>query len=147
MNQALLLILQKYLPMLSETSDNLSESILSGGFDQVIFASGRRYKELPVEVTPDAPPVYSPTRYLVEKPVLGQRVAIIGGSFVGMELGRTLAMTGSLDPDRLFYLMRYGIESDETLHQMLKTTDRQVAIFERGKLGAGYEVSIAKNGF
>lgn len=120
-----------------------ADSILGGGFDQVIFACGRSYKQLPVPVSPDAPPVYTPTAYLTEKPVLGRRVAIIGGSFVGMEIGRTLAMTGSLDPDRLFYLMRYGIESDETLHQMLKTTDRQVAIFEKGKLGAGYENGVA----
>ncbi len=120
-----------------------ADTILSGGFDEVVLACGRHYKPMPVHIEAGAPPVYNPTQFLTQKPVLGRRVAVIGGSFVGMELARTLAMTGSLSPDRLFYLMRYGIEPDAELHTLLKTTDRKVAIFEKGKPGAGYESGVA----
>ena len=128
---------------LNMTADR--ESILSGGFDQVVFATGRSYKpsDLGIEITPDAVPVYTAEEIITRSPVLGQRVAVIGGSFVGLETARKLTMEGSISPDTLFYLARYGIEPWEKLSAMLSTTDRHVAVFEKGKTGAGYEPGIA----
>ena len=117
--------------------------ILAAGFDKVILAIGRVYKESPVPAAPDAVPVYTAAEVLAKDLILPRRVAVIGGSFVGLELARKLCMEGSMSPEDLFYRMRYGVESDATLHAQLKSTDRQVAVFERGKLGAGYEPGIA----
>ncbi len=120
-----------------------AESILAADFDQVILANGRTYKENPVPTEPDAVPVYTAMEVLEKDLILPDRVAVIGGSFVGLELGRKLCFEGCMAPEDLFYRMRYGVEDDKTLHAQLKITDRKVAVFERGKLGAGYEPGIA----
>ena len=120
-----------------------AEDILAGGFDKVVLANGRGYKENPVPVEVDAVPVYTAGEVLEKDLILPNRVAVIGGSFVGLELARKLIMEASMSADDLFYRMRYGVEDDETLHRQLKTSDREVAVFERQKLGAGYEPGIA----
>ncbi|MCD8117508.1 MAG: FAD-dependent oxidoreductase [Oscillospiraceae bacterium] len=119
------------------------ESILSGGFDMCVLANGRGYKEKPVPVEPDGVPVYTVLELLLERPVLPARVGVIGGSFVGLEAARYLLMDGSMSPEDLFYRMRYGVEPDERLHEMLKTSDRRIAVFEKDKLGRGYEPGVA----
>jgi 2,4-dienoyl-CoA reductase (NADPH2) len=120
-----------------------AENVKAGGFDVCLLASGRGYKPSPVPVQDDAVPVYTAMEVLTKKPMLPQRVAVIGGSFVGLELARQMLLEASMSPEDLFYRMRYGVESDDTLHAMLKTSDRQVAVFEKNKLGAGYEPGIA----
>jgi 2,4-dienoyl-CoA reductase (NADPH2) len=120
-----------------------AEKVKAGGFDVCLLASGRGYKPSPVPVQDDAVPVYTAMEVLTKKPMLPQRVAVIGGSFVGLELARQMLLEASMSPEDLFYRMRYGVESDDTLHAMLKTSDRQVAVFEKNKLGAGYEPGIA----
>ncbi len=117
--------------------------ILGGGFDEVIFATGRRYKENAIPILPGAPKVLRYDAWITQRPVLGRRVAVIGGSFVGMEVARALLLEASLSPENLFYLMRYGVEPPERLQEMLSRSDREVAIFEKGKLGQGYEPGIA----
>ncbi len=120
-----------------------AEDILAGGFDKVILATGRVYKDSPVPAEADAVPVYTANEVLEKDIILPGRVAVIGGSFVGLELARKLVMEASMSPDDLFYRMRYGVETDESLHRQLKTSEREVAVFERQKLGAGYEPGIA----
>jgi hypothetical protein len=120
-----------------------AEKVKAGGFDVCLLASGRGYKPSPVPVQDDAVPVYTAMEVLTKKPMLPQRVAVIGGSFVGLELARQMLLEASMSLEDLFYRMRYGVESDDTLHAMLKTSDRQVAVFEKNKLGAGYEPGIA----
>ncbi len=126
---------------LNKTAD--PESVRAGGFDLCVLAQGRGYKPLPVPIAPDAVPVYSMPDYFEKKPVLPRRVAVIGGSFTGLEIARQLVMDGSLSPEDLFYRMRYGVEPDEKLHEQLSRSDRTVAVFEKGRLGAGYEPGIA----
>ena len=126
---------------LGKTAD--AEAVRDGGFEECVLACGRGYKAPPVEIKPGAVPVYTMLQYLLEKPILPRRVAVIGGSFVGLELARALLLDASLSPDDLFYRMRYGVEPDGTLHEMLKASDRTVAVFEKNKLGAGYEPGIA----
>lgn len=120
------------------------QSVLTGGFDEVVFANGRGYKPISVPRSENAVPVYTAEEYLREEPVLGDRVAVIGGSFVGLECARKLVMDAAMGPDLLFYLMRYGVESAEKLSEMLKDSAREVAVFEKlPKVGAGYEPGIA----
>jgi len=120
-----------------------AEEVLAGGFDRVILAVGRRRRPCPVPAEAGAVPVYSVEDFLTNRPVPGRRAAVIGGSFVGLEIARALALEASLEPERLFYLLRYGVESGEKLSEMLSRTDREVAVFEKGKLGAGYEPGVA----
>ena len=120
-----------------------AESVKAGGFDVCVLAHGRGYKPLPVPVAKDAVPVYSMLEYFEKRPVLPKRVAVIGGSFVGLEIARQILLDASISPETLFYRMRYGVEPDETLHAQLRRSDRRVAVFEKGRLGAGYEPGIA----
>ena len=126
---------------LGKTAD--VDVIRAGGFDACVLAQGRVYKPSPVSAEPGAAPVYTMEQMFRERPILPQRVAVIGGSFVGLELARQLLLEASVSPEELFYRMRYGVEPDGALHEALRTSDRQVAVFERGKLGAGYEPGIA----
>ena len=127
--------------VLGKTAD--AASVAAGGFDECVLACGRRYKGLPVPVLPGAVPVYTAAAWFRCRPVLPRRVAVIGGSFVGLELARALLLDASMSPDDLFYRMRYGVEPDEALHDMLNASDRTVAVFEKGRLGAGYEPGVA----
>ncbi len=120
-----------------------AQEILSGEFDHVVLAGGRGYKEPAVPVEPGSVPVYTALDLLLYRPVLPARVGVIGGSFVGLECARYLLMDGSMSPEDLFYRMRYGVEPDARLHEMLKKSSRQIAVFERDKLGRGYEPGVA----
>lgn len=120
-----------------------AQAVKSGGFELCVLAYGRKYKPVPVDIRPGAVSVYTALEVLKTRPILPRRVAVIGGSFVGLELARQLLLDAALSPEDLFYRMRYGVEPDETLHAMLRTSDREVAVFERQKLGAGYEPGIA----
>ena len=119
------------------------ENVLAGGFQRCVLAHGRGYKPLPITPDTDAVPVYTMADIFEKDPVLPRRIAVIGGSFVGLELARRFLLDASISPEDLFYRMRYGVESDETLHAQLRASDRTVAVFERGRLGAGYEAGIA----
>ena len=104
--------------------------VRAGGFDECVLACGRPYKTMSLPKTPDAVPTVTLEEYLTRRPVLPRRVAVIGGSFPGLEAARALLLDG-------------GVKPDETLHAQLNHSDRVVAVFERGRLGAGYEPGIA----
>ncbi len=120
-----------------------AEEVLSGGFDEVILANGRDYKDIQVDIKSETMPVYTMRELLENTPILPKRVAVIGGSFVGMETARYLAMEGAYSDATLRWMLRYGVESDECLHGYATHSSREVAVFERGKLGAGYEAGVA----
>lgn len=120
-----------------------AEEIFAEGFEEVVLANGRDYKPVSVDIKEDAVPVYTMRELLTERPVLPRRVAVIGGSFVGMETARYLLKEAALTDETVAYLFRYGVESDERLHGMQLSSGREVAVFERGKLAAGYEPGIA----
>lgn len=127
--------------VLRKTAD--AEEVLSGGFDRCVLAQGRDFKPVPVEIAPDAVPVYTMLDVVEKRPILPKRVAVIGGSFVGLELARHIVMDASMSPEDLFYRMRYGVEPDARLHEQLAASDRQVAVFEKGRIGLGYEPGVA----
>lgn len=120
-----------------------AESVAAGGFDELVLANGRDYKPVTLDIRMDEGRVWTMERLVREKPVLPPRVAVIGGSFVGMETARWLAFDGAYSDETLRWLLRYGVEPDERLHAMVAHSAREVAVFERGKPGAGYEPGIA----
>ena len=120
-----------------------AEAILAQGFDEVVLANGRDYKPVKVDIKEDAVPVYTMEELLTKRPVLPRQVAVIGGSFVGMETARYLLREAALPDETVAYLFRYGVEDDRRLHEMQLSSGREVAVFERGKLAAGYEPGIA----
>lgn len=117
------------------------------GFDTVVLAAGREYKALPkkdiLPISPDAVPVYTHEQLLAENLLLPRRVAVIGGSFVGMETARKLLLDAAPTDAVLRYQFRYGIEPDTEIKRAITSSARQVALFEKGKLAAGYESGIA----
>ena len=119
------------------------EAVKAGGFDLCVLARGRDYKPVSLNIEPGAVPVYTVTDLFCRRPILPRRVAVIGGSFVGLEIARMLLLEASMSPEDLFYRMRYGVEPDELIHRQLSRSDREVAVFEKGRLGAGYEPGIA----
>ncbi len=120
-----------------------AEDVLSGGFDRCVLAHGRDYKPIPVEIMPDSVPVYTMLDVFEKRPILPKRVAVIGGSFVGLALARYIVMDAAMSPEDLFYRMRYGVEPDARLHEQLDRSDRQVAVFEKDRIGLGYEAGVA----
>ncbi len=120
-----------------------AEAVLEGKFDELVLAHGRKYKMPQVDITEDAVPVYTMHELLTERPILPRRVAVVGGSFVGMECARYLLREAALGTAAVDYLCRYSVESDKRLHELQRRSGREVALFERGKLGAGYEAGIA----
>ena len=124
-----------------------AETIRAGEYDECVLACGRRYKPVSVPMEPDAVPVYTPEQLLApepeDRPVLPARVAVIGGSFVGLETARLLLAEGAVDDATLLHYFRYHVESADTVRAMLSSSGRTVAVFERGKLRAGYEPGVA----
>ena len=120
-----------------------AEDALSGGFDAVVLANGRRYKPVTLPATEDAVPVYTAEQVLRGEVMPPRRVAVIGGSFVGMETARRLAEMALPAAETVAYWLRYKVEPAETVARMQTASAREVLLFEKGKPGAGYEAGCA----
>jgi 2,4-dienoyl-CoA reductase (NADPH2) len=69
----------------------------------------------------------------------GQRVAIIGGGAVGVEVALFLAEEGTLSGDELKFLLVHRAESAENLYQLATTGSKHVALIEMiDKLGSNF---------
>ncbi len=119
------------------------EAVEAGGFDAVVLANGRGYKPVTLDIEMDSGRVWTMERLLTEKPVLPRRVAVIGGSFVGMETARWLAFEGAYSDAALRWMLRYAVEPEARLRELATHSGREIAVFERGKPAAGYEPGIA----
>lgn len=119
------------------------EAIMAGGFDELVLANGRDYKDNLVDITASDMPVWTMDELLREKPVMPKRVAVIGGSFVGMETARALAIDGAYSDAVMRWMLRYGVEEPARLRELATHSAREIAVFERGKPAAGYEPGIA----
>ncbi len=119
------------------------EAVEAGGFDAVVLANGRGYKPVTLDIEMDSGRVWTMERLLTEKPVLPRRVAVIGGSFVGMETARWLAFDGAYSDAALRWMLRYAVEPEARLRELATHSGRKIAVFERGKPAAGYEPGIA----
>ncbi len=119
------------------------EAVEAGGFDAVVLANGRGYKPVTLDIEMDSGRVWTMERLLTKKPVLPRRVAVIGGSFVGMETARWLAFDGAYSDAALRWMLRYAVEPEARLRELATHSGREIAVFERGKPAAGYEPGIA----
>ncbi len=117
-----------------------AESIAAAGFDQVVVAVGGAPNKTPLPIEADSIPVYTVEQVIRGAAFPGRRVAVIGGSFLGVEVARLLARQGSITPQQLYHLAAYHVEPPERLEEMLNTSAREVWLVDRGrKLGVGYE--------
>lgn len=113
-------------------------------FDHIILAAGGAPNPMTLCVRPGAVSVLTAGDILTGKAVAGERVAVIGGSFVGCETARYLASEGSLSPEELFYLTVFSVRPSEKIAGMLSQSRRSVIIIEQGKkIGYGYEPGVA----
>ncbi|WP_208597424.1 FAD-dependent oxidoreductase [Leptospira yanagawae] len=111
------------------------QSIQSQNPDVVIFASGvvpRAFQLKGLELLPHG----SYAEYLTGKFVPGNRVAVIGGGGIGVDVAHRL--TEDHDPTLESYNKKYNIASFTNAIVQKETVTRKVAVFRRnGKHGAG----------
>lgn len=121
-----------------------ADNIIAGKFDEVILALGGapNITELPVQA--GSVPVFTGTQVMNGEVMPGRNVVVIGGSFVGCSITRTLARRSSLSPEQLFHLSVNQAEATDRISQLLNTSDRTVTLVERdAKIGYGYEPGTA----
>ena len=116
------------LPVQLNTAVDLN-LIKSRNPDHVILAAGAR-PLVPDIPGADGPKVLSAWQVLAEKPLVGPRVAIIGGGAVGLETALFLAQRGALTPEALHFLFMYQAESVERLHELMVRGSTRVTVFE-----------------
>ena len=97
--------------------------------DFIISAEGAEIMVPPVRGI-DGPDVLSAWDVLENDPVIGNRVAVIGGGAVGLETAHFLASKGTITPDVLYFLFRYRAESDNRLHELVNIGNKDITVFE-----------------
>lgn len=114
------------------------------GFDEVILAQGGTPNNTELPVQAGSVRVFTGTQVMTGEVIPGRKVVVIGGSFVGCSIARTLARRGSLSPEQLFHLTVNQAETAERIDQLLNTSDRSVCLVEQSaKIGYGYEPGTA----
>lgn len=120
--------------------EGTADNIAAAGFDHVVVATGGLPNETSLPTEPGCVPVVTSTQVIRGEAFPGSRVAVIGGSYVGVETARLLARKGSLSPEQLFHLTVNRAETPERLERLVNTSARQVTVIEKGpKIGFGYE--------
>ena len=85
---------EKYGVVIHKGSRVTADMIEEAGADEVILASGALPRQLPVERTADAPALVQAMDVLMDKARTGQRVVVVGGRYIGMEVAIKLAREG-----------------------------------------------------
>jgi 2,4-dienoyl-CoA reductase (NADPH2) len=121
---------------LGKTAD--AEAIVAAGFARCIVATGGAANPI------SFPGAVSAEEILTGAVVPGKRVAILGGSFKGVETARYLARASAISPEELYYLITQKAESPEVAAQMANQSSREITLIEqRPKIGFGYEPGVA----
>ncbi len=76
------------------------------------------------------PGVFNAWEVLRGNPLLGKRVAIIGGGAVGLETALFVAAKGTITPEILHFLFTYEAESVERLRELMFQGSSRVTVFE-----------------
>jgi len=97
--------------------------------DHVIVAEGATPLMPPVEGLDD-PCVVSSWKVLGENPMLGKRIAVIGGGAVGLETALFLAAKGTLSPEMVHFLMAHEAENPDRIRELMFRGSKQVTVFE-----------------
>ncbi|MBC2712300.1 MAG: FAD-dependent oxidoreductase [Desulfosarcina sp.] len=95
----------------------------------VIVAEGARALIPPIPGA-DSPEVLNAWQVLKDNPMLGKRVAIIGGGAVGLETALFVAAKGTLTPEVLHFLMAYDAMPPERLKALMFAGTSSVTVFE-----------------
>ncbi len=97
--------------------------------DHVIVAEGARPLIPPIPGAED-PDVLNAWQVLKENPMLGKRVAVIGGGAVGLETALFVAARGTLTPQVLHFLMAYDAMPPDRLKALMFAGSASVFVFE-----------------
>jgi 2,4-dienoyl-CoA reductase (NADPH2) len=97
--------------------------------DHVIVAEGAEALIPPIPGI-ESPNVFTAWQVLRDNPLLGRRVAVIGGGAVGLETALFVAARGTLTPEILHFLFAYEAEAPERLRQLMYRGTSQVTVFE-----------------
>lgn len=98
-------------------------------FDHVILAQGAE-PIVPGIDGVDDPRVLTSWDVLKNNPILGKRVAVIGGGAVGLETALFAAVRGTLSPEMVHFLLSYdAMDAERLKHHMFNGSSR-VTVFE-----------------
>jgi 2,4-dienoyl-CoA reductase (NADPH2) len=97
--------------------------------DYVLIAEGAEALIPPIQGATD-PGVLNAWEVLRDNPLLGQRVAVIGGGAVGLETALFVAAKGTITPEILHFLFTYEAESVERLRELMFHGSSRVTVFE-----------------
>ncbi|MFH2064594.1 MAG: FAD-dependent oxidoreductase [Pseudomonadota bacterium] len=97
--------------------------------DYIIVAEGAEALIPPIQGVDD-PCVLSAWEVLKNNPLLGKKVAIIGGGAVGLETALFVADRGTIRPDVLHFLFAYDAEPIDRLRDLMFHGTSQVTVFE-----------------
>ncbi len=97
--------------------------------EAIILATGAKPLSPPISGS-GLPHVVQAWDVLVNRAIIGRRVAIIGGGAVGVETALFLAEKGTLSAEGVKFLLVNGAEDPETLFEMATRGTRQVTLLE-----------------
>ncbi len=111
------------------TGDLAKNLIMEKNPDHLIIAEGATAL-LPSIAGADDPNILSSWDVLRNNPLLGKKVAIIGGGSVGLETAVFVAAKGTLPPEMLHFLFTYKAESVERMRELMFDGTSKVTVFE-----------------
>jgi 2,4-dienoyl-CoA reductase (NADPH2) len=105
--------------------------------DYLILAEGGAPMLPPIKGIDD-PSVLSAWDVLMNDPMTGKKIAVIGGGAVGLETAEFLAAKGTVSGDLVAFLMMHNAESPERIKELMYKGSKDVTVFEMApKVGAG----------
>ena len=116
------------IPLFLNTSVDLSMIQISKP-DYILIAEGAEALIPPIHGATE-PGVLNAWEVLRDNPLLGQRVAVIGGGAVGLETALFVAAKGTITPEILHFLFTYEAESVERLRELMFHGSSRVTVFE-----------------
>jgi 2,4-dienoyl-CoA reductase (NADPH2) len=116
------------IPLFLNTSVDMSMIQISKP-DYILIAEGAESLIPPIPGATE-PGVLNAWEVLRDNPLLGQRVAVIGGGAVGLETALFVAAKGTITPEILHFLFTYEAESVERLRELMFHGSSRVTVFE-----------------
>ncbi len=106
-----------------------AETVAAERPDHVIVAEGAE-PFVPKIDGIDGPGVVSAWTVLRDDPMIGRRVAVIGGGAVGIETAQFIAAKGTISPEVLEFLFLRDAEPVERIRELATRGSKEVTIFE-----------------
>ena len=138
-------LVEFYQTMLAETGVEVMlgkeatvSEISSGGFDEVVIATGMKPRLMPVQSDGTAR-VTTAYDILEGNKMAGRRVLVVGGGSVGCETAQYLANEGAADAQEVFFLLRHAAEKTEKVMNLMNNSRRTVTIADIVAIGTGFE--------